>query len=57
MKRVFEIDPLICPQCGAAMKIKAFITDSREITRSAKNLGLPTSTSPPPLPVRIPAAA
>ena len=57
MKRVFEIDPLLCPRCGAAMKIKAFISDPHEIERLMTNLGLPRSTSPPHIPVRIPEAA
>ena len=57
MKRVFEINPLICPRCGTEMKIKVFITDSREISQITKNLGLPSATSPPPLLVSIPLAA
>jgi len=27
IKRVYEIDPLICPACGAEMRIIAFIVD------------------------------
>ena len=40
MKRVFEVDPLVCPKCGSQMKIKAFITDSKEIIRLCHNLGI-----------------
>ena len=39
IKRVYEIDPLLCPFCGAEMKIVAFITDfatARAIRRSLK---------------------
>jgi hypothetical protein len=27
MKKVYEIDPLLCPCCGDKMKILAFITE------------------------------
>ena len=47
MKRVFNVDPLLCPRCGETMKIKAFITDSREIERSCKNLSLVPWRAPP----------
>ena len=47
MKRVFEVDPLTCPKCGGQMKIKAFITDSKEITRLCKNLGIEPWRAPP----------
>jgi hypothetical protein len=57
MKRVFEIEPLICPRCGAEMKIKSFVTDPREIQRLLKTLSPPTAASPPPLLVTIPEAA
>ena len=57
MKRVFEIDPLLCPRCGAQMKIKSFVTDPRQIQRLLLNLGLPSATAPPPLSVTIPEAA
>ena len=39
IRRVYEIDPLLCPFCGAEMKILAFITDfatARAIRRSLK---------------------
>ena len=38
IKKVYEIDPLLCPFCGAEMKIIAFITEhptSSSIKRSA----------------------
>ena len=47
MKRVFEVDPLICPKCGEQMKIKAFITDSKEITRLCNNIGIVPWHAPP----------
>ena len=27
IKRVYEVDPLVCPSCGGEMKIIAFIVD------------------------------
>ena len=39
IRRVYEVDPLLCPFCGAEMRILAFITDfatARAIRRSLK---------------------
>ena len=39
IRRVYEIDPLLCPFCGAEMKVLAFVTDfatARAIRRSLK---------------------
>ena len=57
MKKVFEIDPLGCPNCGGQMKIKSFITDSNEVERLAKNLGIVTWRAPPKLNASLPHAA
>ena len=46
MKRVFEIDPLVCKRCGCQMKIKTFITDQREVQQLINSLGLPAATAP-----------
>jgi len=48
--KVFELHPLTCPKCGSAMQIKAFIHDSKEITKIADHLKIPTWRAPPPLP-------
>ena len=29
LKKVFEVDPLLCPRCGTPMKVVAWITDTR----------------------------
>lgn len=47
MKRVFNVDPLLCPRCGENMKIKAFITNSKEIERICGTLGLIPWRAPP----------
>ena len=68
LKRTFEIDPLICPCCGAQMQIillrsksyggqEAFITAPAEIARITENLNLHHSQAPPPLPCHIPLVA
>ena len=49
MKRVFEIDPLECPKCGATMKIKAFTLEQAEIKRLCKSLGEVPWRAPPPI--------
>ena len=47
MKQIFEFDPLICPKCGANMKIKSFITDDKEIQRITEHHRLPAWRAPP----------
>jgi hypothetical protein len=49
MKRVFEIDPLVCPRCGGEMRIAAFITNPAQVQRLAANLGVVTWQPPPSL--------
>ena len=49
IKRVFEIDPLICPKCSSTMRVVSFITNSNEINRLLKNLGIPAWTIPEPI--------
>ena len=53
MKRVFEIDVLICPHCGGPRKLIAFLTDGLVVRKILNHLGLPTE--PPVLaPARAP---
>lgn len=49
MKKVFEIDPLVCPRCAGEMVIRNFIFDSKEIARIAKYSGQVAWQAPPPL--------
>lgn len=49
IKRVYEIDPLICSKCGSQMKIIAFLQNEREINKICDNLGYPKYRAPPPL--------
>ncbi|HEY3053226.1 MAG TPA: hypothetical protein VGK04_07545 [Thermoanaerobaculia bacterium] len=31
IRHIYEVDPLVCPRCGATMKIISFITEQRVI--------------------------
>ena len=48
IKKVYEVDPLLCPKCGSTMKIKSFVTKHSEIARLIENLKLPNFHPPPP---------
>jgi len=47
MKRVFEIDVLVCEHCGGRREIIAFLTETRVVQQILAHLGLPTE--PPPV--------
>jgi len=53
IKRVYEVDPLACPQCGAAMKVLSFIEPPQGavIEKILRHCGLWRESSPrgPPL--------
>ena len=63
IKKVFEVDPLICKKCGGTLKVillrpccagcyggqEAFITDHHEVKRLLDNLGIPTYIQPQPI--------
>jgi hypothetical protein len=50
LARVYEVFPLVCPRCGGAMHIIAFITDGPTVRDILGHLGEPTRhpASPPP---------
>ena len=48
IRRVYEVDPLLCPLCGAEMKILAFIVDFGAAKATAKSLAL-AGQEPEPL--------
>ncbi|MCM8614066.1 transposase [Accumulibacter sp.] len=43
LARIYEVLPLLCPQCGREMKIIAFITEGPAIGQILGHLGEPTS--------------
>jgi hypothetical protein len=50
VKRIYEIDPLVCPKCRAQMSIVAFIQDEHSIKDIMKAQGIPDFQAPPPIP-------
>jgi len=53
MKRVFEIDVLVCDHCGGRRRIIAFVTETAVVQKILVHLGLPHE--PPPIaPARSP---
>jgi hypothetical protein len=47
---VYEVDPLVCPRCGSAMRIIAFIEQPAVIEKILTHLGLwPTPVHAPPV--------
>ena len=51
--RIYECLPLICPRCGEAMRIVAFIQEPQTIERILRHIGEPTE-APQVLPARAP---
>jgi len=48
IRKVYEIDPMICPKCGGLMKVVAFITDYRAVDRIIDHLKLTFVAEKPP---------
>jgi len=45
-RRIFEVDPLLCPRCGGGLAVVAVLTDPKVVDRILRPLserGLPTS--------------
>jgi len=38
IKRIYEVDPLVCPSCGGEMKVIAFITDHAVVVKILRHL-------------------
>ena len=53
LARIYEASPLSCPDCGAEMRILAFLTEPFTISGILRHLGLP-HTAPPLTPARSP---
>ena len=43
LARIYEVFPLVCPRCGGAMRIIAFITDGPTVRDILGHLGEPTA--------------
>ena len=51
MRRIYEIDPLVCTDCGGKMRIVSFILDPAVVRKILDHLGnphLPPVRAPPP---------
>lgn len=53
IRRIFEVDPLRCKDCGAEMRLIAFVTDFHQVRKILEHIGEPT-IRPPPLAPNIP---
>src|SRR4030042_851538 len=50
IRKVCEVDPMVCPQCGGRMRIIAFLTDYAVVDRIIDHLKLTFVASKPPPP-------
>ena len=50
IRKMYEVDPLLCPQCGGTMKIIAFLTDYAVVDRIINHLKLTFVADKPPPP-------
>jgi hypothetical protein len=48
IRKVYEVDPMICPKCGGAMKVIAFITEYAVVDRIIDHLKLTFVADRPP---------
>ncbi len=52
IRKVYEVDPLLCPSCGGRMKVISFIEDPKAIDKIICHLKLSfLAERPPPSPV------
>jgi hypothetical protein len=40
IRKVYEVDPLVCPKCGGTMKVIAFLTSYAVVDRIMEHLKL-----------------
>jgi hypothetical protein len=53
LARIYETLPLVCPRCGSAMRVIAFITNASDVKRILEHIG--EASEPPPVsPSRAP---
>ena len=50
IRKVYEVDPLLCPRCGGQMKVIAFLTDYAVVDRIINHLNLTFVAERPPPP-------
>jgi hypothetical protein len=58
IRKVYEVDPMVCPQCGATMKVIAFITNYPVVDKIINHLKLTfVAERPPSSPYRLSGAS
>ena len=59
IKRIYEVDPLVCPTCGSEMKVIAFITEHDVVDAILRHLAKAEARSPrgPPGAATLPATS
>jgi hypothetical protein len=59
IKRIYEVDPLVCPSCGAEMKVISFITEHDVVDAILRHLAKAGARSPrgPPGAATLPATS
>lgn len=48
IRKVYEVDPMVCPQCGGTMKVIAFLTNYAVVDRIIDHLKLTFVADKPP---------
>jgi hypothetical protein len=52
IRKVYEVDPLICPRCDGRLKVIAFLTEYAVVHRIVEHLKLSFIAEKPP-PIRV----
>jgi len=50
IRKVYEVDPMLCPQCGGHMKVIAFLIDYGVVDKIIRHLKLTFIAERPPPP-------
>jgi len=50
IRKVYEVDPMVCPRCGGAMRVVAFLTEHAVVDRIIEHLKLAFVAAKPPPP-------
>jgi hypothetical protein len=50
IRKVYDVDPMLCPQCGGQMRVIAFLTDYAAVDRIISHLKLTFVAERPPPP-------
>ncbi len=53
IRKVYEVDPMVCPKCGSRMKVVAFLTEHAVVDRIIDHLKLTFVAERPLLPISL----